>query len=400
MGERLRRVHVRWLTALVAVPVLAMGLVASQPSGAVTAPAGPLPLDLARPRILGAGADLTAIAARLSREPYRTIFLRLASTARGWNAVALDDHTIASERIKAKATKDNAFQYAINRTEVAGEPAPFPTAGGAPGRRRRGPRRPAEHVHAQPARVPAPLGGDDRDINTSEELLQYATAYDTLKGAGYPFTPADEATIRTRITDLASEFYNNYFHPESAGGLANTSAEQPPIEVGGGARNVAALALLESSPPQGPPPDDIRAPAAWLNFAIDQIDVVEGWTFTAPDGAYGEGPYYERYAAQNLLPFARAWNHAEPRPVVGRRRPADPRPLDQPRVPPHPPVAARHDPAERRARADRRRQHRLLVLLRRRADRPRRRRGVRVAVGQRARRRTTPRAASTSRPTR
>ncbi len=309
MGGRLRRVHVRWLTALLAVPVLAMGLVAGQPSGATTAPAGPLPLDLARPRILGAGSDLNAIAARLNREPYRTIFLRLAANARGWNAVALDDHTIGSERVKAKATKDNAFQYAINRTVVAGEPAPFPTAE-------------ARQATGDAARdvllnmytrsrlvVPAPLGGDDRDINTSEELLQYSTAYDSLKGAGYPFTATDEATIRSRITDLASEFYNNYFHPESAGGLAETLPNNHRSK-SAAALGTAALALLESSPPQGAPPDDIRSPAAWLTFALDQIEVVEGWTFTAADGAYGEGPYYERYAAQNLLPFARAWNHA------------------------------------------------------------------------------------------
>ena len=47
------------------------------------------------------------------------------------------------------------------------------------------------------------------------------------------------------------------------------------------------------------------------------MDLVQRWTFVAPDGGYGEGPYYQRYAGQNLLPFARAWNHATARPGRG-----------------------------------------------------------------------------------
>ena len=156
--------------------------------------------------------------------------------------------------------------------------------------------------------VPAPLGGTDRDINTSEELLQYSTAYDTLLGAHYAFG-ADEAAIRAHITDLASELYDDYVNPDHAGGLTRVLPNNHRSK-SAAALGVAALALLQSAPPQGAPPADVRSPAAWLDFAIDQVDVVEGWTFTSADGAYGEGPYYQRYAAQNLLPFARAWNHA------------------------------------------------------------------------------------------
>ena len=35
--------------------------------------------------------------------------------------------------------------------------------------------------------VPAPLGGFDRDINTSEEIVNYSTAYDTCWAPGYDF---------------------------------------------------------------------------------------------------------------------------------------------------------------------------------------------------------------------
>ena len=150
------------------------------------------------------------------------------------------------------------------------------------------------------------------------------------------------------------------------------------------ALGVAALALLDTAPAPGAPPADFRAPAAWLAFAIDQVDLVQRWTFVAPDGGYGEGPYYQRYAAQNLIPFARAWshaNHAQPWDVGGRVIPD----LWTSRgLPADATLGARHHPAERRARADRRRQRRLLVLLRRRIDDPGRRRRVRVALGQRA----------------
>lgn len=271
--------------------------------------AAPAPLDLTRPRILGAGADLTAVAERVTREPYRTVFTRLVANARVWDNVALDDDSIAAERTKAKAAKDNAFLYTIDRTIVDDVPAPF-----------RNPEKRQEagdiartllvnmYTRSRLA-VPAPLGGNDRDINTSEELLQYSTAYDTLLGAGYAFAPADEVAIRTHLTDLAAELYDNYVTLGSAGGAATVLPNNHRSK-SAAALGVAALALLESAPPQGAPPNDLRSPAAWLAFALDQVDLVQRWTFVAPDGGYGEGPYYQRYAAQNLLPFARAWNHA------------------------------------------------------------------------------------------
>lgn len=302
----------RAFAVVIGTAMLGAVLVACTPPGPVapptTPPVGPA-LDLARPRILGAGVDLATIANRVTREPYRTVFVRLVANARRSDNVTLDDHTIAAERTKAKATKDLAFLYAIDRTIVDDEPAPF-----------RNPEKRQEagdtartlllnmYTRSRLA-VPAPLGGYDRDINTSEELLQYASGYDTLLGAGYAFTPEDELAIRTRISDLAAELYANYVHPETAGGasivLPNNHRSKSAAALG-----VAALALLDTAPAEGTPPDDIRSPAAWLAFALDQVDLIQRWTYVAPDGGYGEGPYYQRYAGQNLLPFARAWNHA------------------------------------------------------------------------------------------
>ena len=49
-------------------------------------------------------------------------------------------------------------------------------------------------------------------------------------------------------------------------------------------------------------------PANWLEFAIDQVELVQNWLYGSGDGGYGEGPYYQRYGDQNLLPFLRAWD--------------------------------------------------------------------------------------------
>lgn len=292
--------------------VLAAAFVAIVPAGAPAAPvarAAPVPeLDLTRPRILGAGADLAVVRDRLERHPYSRIFRQLDNRAHGADGVAPDDHTIGSERVKAKATKDLAFQYALDRTVVDDAIVPFPDAAAraAVGDLVR------SHLLTMYTRsrlaVDPPLGGTDRDINSSEELLQYATAYDTMLGAGYDFG-ADEATIRTNLTDLASELYHDYRNPEIVHSytavLPNNHRSKSAAALG-----VAALALFETPPSPGAPPSDVRDPAAWLNFALDQVDLVARWTYLAGGGGYGEGPYYQRYASQNLLPFLRAWDHA------------------------------------------------------------------------------------------
>ena len=297
---------------MLAVVVAFAAIVTSgTPSGSsVTAPpTGATPtLDLARPRIVAAGTDLDVVRARLDREPYRTIFVRVDFHAHESDSIAADDHTIASERTKAKTTKDLAFEYALDRTVINSTIAPFASAAArtATGDLVR------DHLLTMYTRsrlaVGPPLGGTDRDINTSEELLQYASAYDTTLGAGYDFGAAD-APVRTNITDLAAELYRNYTDPASASNsttvLPNNHRSNSAAALG-----VAALALFDAPPTEGAPAADERSPAAWLAFALDQVDLIQRWTFVAPGGGYGEGPYYQRYASQNLLPFTRAWDHA------------------------------------------------------------------------------------------
>jgi hypothetical protein len=320
---RPRRVGALTLTAALAVTALGIG--GSAVAAPAVRPTAVPDLDLTGPRILAPGVPVAELQTRLGRDPYERIFRQLHARAHQADGVALDDHTIGAERTKAKSTKDLAFEYSIDRTVAADGTTIVPfadaSARAAVGDLVR------DHLLNMYTRsrlaVPAPLGGSDRDINTSEELVQYSTAYDTLLGAGYDFGAAD-AQIRTNITDLAAELFLNYRDPSSAHQftfvLPNNHRSKSAAALG-----VAALALLEGVPAQGASPADDRAPAAWLNFAVDQTDLVQRWTFVAAGGGYGEGPYYQRYASQNLIPFLRAWDHARGNRTwnVGSREIAD-----------------------------------------------------------------------------
>ena len=70
----------------------------------------------------------------------------------------------------------------------------------------------------------------------------------------------------------------------------------------GAALAVAAVALAEWVPPSG-----VAGPADWFDYGVPQVDDVLRFMLVAGDGAYGEGPYYYRYTAMNLLPYARVW---------------------------------------------------------------------------------------------
>ena len=154
--------------------------------------------------------------------------------------------------------------------------------------------------------VPPPLGGWDRDISSSEELLQYATAYDTMLGAGWDFG-ADRATIEQSIVDLASEMYENYLDPDTASGFTRLHQNNHRAK-SGAAMVVAAIAVAEFTPAPGSDPRDVREPTRWLEYGLDQVDLIMRHVLVTGDGAYGEGPFYLRYASQNLIPFGRAWD--------------------------------------------------------------------------------------------
>jgi hypothetical protein len=283
---------------------LALGLLALPAlAGAAWNPPG---VDLTRPRILFRAGDEPLLQARAEREPYVSVLKSMRGRTNGANGVALDDHSIEAERFKSRAAKNLSFLYAIDRTLVGGDVVPFPTAAdrAAVGQR----------VHdlllnmypRHRVAVPPPLGGWDRDISSSEELLQYATAYDTMLGAGWEFG-ADQATIERHIVDLASEMYENFVDPDSVGG-ATLLHQNNHRSKSGAAMVVAAIAVAEFTPEPGSDPRNVREPTLWLEYGLDQVDLIMRHVLVTGDGAYGEGPFYLRFASQNLIPFGRAWD--------------------------------------------------------------------------------------------
>ena len=290
---------VRTFACLFALALLA-------PSSDVRAAWAPPGIDLSRPRILLRPGDVPALQARVEREPYVRILKDMRGRTNLANGVALDDHSVDGERFKARAAKNLAFLYAIDRTLDGGNVVPFPT----PEARAAVGARVHELLLAMYTRhrvaVPPPIGGWDRDISSSEELLQYATAYDTMLGAGWDFG-ADRATIEGNIVDLASEMYENFVDPDTVGGTTRLHQNNHRSK-SGAAMVVAAIAVAEYTPPPGTDPRGVRDPAVWLEYGLDQVDLVMRHVLVTGDGAYAEGPFYLRFASQNLIPFARAWD--------------------------------------------------------------------------------------------
>lgn len=159
----------------------------------------PQSASLERPRLLGAGADLSALRPKLTKEPHRSWMQRMAQRVSDGRAQEPDDHLRGAERMKANAARALAAFYMLDWTVIEGEPTPFPS----PEDRQAAAAEATEMLKAMYTEsriaVPPPLGGWDRDITTSEEIILWASAYDALLGAGYEMDPRDEAQIRQNL---------------------------------------------------------------------------------------------------------------------------------------------------------------------------------------------------------
>lgn len=307
--------RVRFTGWTAACAILSAFLLAASATDAAWEP--PSGTDMSRPRILFRPDERAAVQAKLDRKPlpeYAVVVLdAMASRTALADAVALDDEGIEAHRFKSRAAKNLAFHYAVDRKWQGGVIIPFTDAE----RAAVGDRVRDLLVNLFPRSrlaVGGALGGSDRDISSSEELIQYATAYDALKGSGYPFEPADEAEIRERLIDLASELYENYLVPATAGFFADLHQNNHRSKAGA-ALAVAALVLSDHVPAPADDPRGVRDPALWLDYGLTELDQVIGHVLVTGDGVYGEGPFYWRYSSQNLLPFARAWHGVVGAPI-------------------------------------------------------------------------------------
>ncbi len=268
----------------------------------------PAGASLDRPRTLGAGTDLEALVPKLVAEPYRSWMQRMASLVRDGRAQDPDDHLRGPERIKANAARSLAAFHLLGWTVVDDEPVPFAgpedrlAAGAEAAELLKG-----MYTDSRIAVLP-PLGGWDRDITTSEEIIMWASAYDTLVGGGYTLSAEDDAQIRANLLALTSALYENYRDPDTASGFPLLHQNNHRSKVGL-AFITAAVVLAEHEPDA----DDPRAmlyedPKEWALYGFELLERILEYSHLTEDGAYSEGPFYFRYTSQNLIPAARAWD--------------------------------------------------------------------------------------------
>lgn len=253
--------------------------------------------DLARPRIELRSADVDVVQQRLNRAPYNTLFARADAQIAAAPAPSATDQVdcgltvnIGREEAKARAAKNLAFMYLVNRVwDSASQTVVTPDAST---RQRIGDAARdylvhsciTSRIHIQP----------DRDINTANELTQMATAYDTLAGSDYDFG-ASQGTIVANLVAWTAEFYSDY--QPFANYLTNNHGAKTAAAIG-----TAAIAIA------GEPGTDASQLNTWMAFAMNTVQHIVRHTMGSTDGGYGEGPFYWRYASQNVVPFARAYH--------------------------------------------------------------------------------------------
>ena len=285
--------------AVVAIPRAAGNTAAdAAPARVVETPPTPVPgTGAARPRILYDPGAEPSLQARLEREPYRSLFVTAHQRADAYDDRTLGDLSVGAQRDLTRAAKIRAFEYALDRTVVAGEIVPFPTpeARAAVGDQVR--QILLQILDRSRVAIPPPEGGWDRDISTSEEIISSVTAYDTLLGAGYDLG-TDRAEIVRRLRSVTEELHENYVNPSSASGYTNLDQNNHRTK-SGAAFAVAAVGLA----------DDVPADQArrWFDTGADYVDDMMRYNLITGDGAYSEGPFYYRYTTQNLLPYLAVW---------------------------------------------------------------------------------------------
>lgn len=305
-----KRAHVGMVASVVVtvVALIAGGAVGPLVGGASRrAGAAPLQVSLspvpgtgaARPRVLHDPGAEDLLRDRLGREPYRTVFVRSHGQATSfWSSSTLGDLSINNQRNLLRAAQVRAFEYSLDRTVVDGQVVPFPTA---EARRAAGDQARdvlLQMIDRSRLAVAAPIGGWDRDITSSEEIIASASAFDSLLGAGYPFTAEERTEVVRRIAAVTGELRMNFVEPATANGYADLHQNNHRSK-SGAAMVVAAVALADEVPQE-----EVRS---WFDTGADYVDDVLRYMLLTGDGAYGEGPFYFRYSTQNLAYHFAVW---------------------------------------------------------------------------------------------
>jgi hypothetical protein len=283
---------------MLVVVVTLVSIVVGGPGRATAAAAASPPpgSGSAHPRVQYSPGQEPMLRARLAREPYRGLFIDEHQRAVAMNASPLGDMSIATQRSLSRAAKILAFEYALDRTVIGGVIVPFADDAS---RQAQGARVQELLLNLYPRdrmAVPAPLGGFDRDINTSEEIVNYATAFDTMLGTTFDFG-ASRATIVDLLAAVTSELHANYVDPSTANNAANLNQNNHRTK-SGASMAIAAVVLA----------DDVPAAADWFDDGVLFVDDMLRYVLVTGDGAYSEGPFYYAYTMQNLAPLMSIWD--------------------------------------------------------------------------------------------
>ncbi|MBN2498124.1 MAG: heparinase II/III family protein [Deltaproteobacteria bacterium] len=256
-----------------------------------------------RPRVLFGPQDVDTIRGRLPREPYAGIYLRVFERA-GDSGYDLEDHETSSEQRKANVAQAAAFVYALDRKAhregdaVAVEPFADSTE-----RQPFGDRAAELLAHMIPTCRMEDLLTATLDIHCAQELGLYATAYDLLAGAGYPFD--DAAAIEDRLAAFTADFFYKWTvrHWD-----VSRSANENHGSKTGAAIGLAGIVLNGYDRQVGGGLDGYADPVDWIDFGLATAHSLGLEALTAVDGGYAEGPVYYRYGDINCAPFFWAWH--------------------------------------------------------------------------------------------
>ncbi|MEM7142904.1 MAG: heparinase II/III family protein [Actinomycetota bacterium] len=262
-----------------------------------------------RPRAVYDPGTEAELAARLDRDPYRSIFLDAHALHEARRATRVPgDPDRNAQKDMARAARFLAFGYAIDRTVIDGEIVPFPDEGS-----RLATGAIVEELllglyERSRFAVAPPIGGWDRDIDTAGEILQWSGALDTLLGAAYPFGQTDgepnDRVIAERLAAVTSELYRNYTDLSTANGVADLHHNNHRSK-SGAAMATAAVVLADYADPDEADPS--RDPMAWWDYGTTLVDDALRFILVTGDGAYAEGPHYERFTTESIAPYVGMW---------------------------------------------------------------------------------------------
>ncbi len=256
-----------------------------------------------RPRTLYGPGEAGEIQARLTREPYASIYLKVVQMAD--RAYDLDDHQSNAEQLKGNIAQAAAFVYAMSRTaRQTGDTVSVEPFSSDAERRIYGARAAELVAGMMPTCRIIDYTSTTLDILCAQELAMYATAYDILAGSGYPLQ--DAAALEDRLATFAADFF--YKWTEAYWLTINRAANTNHGSKTAAALGLAAIVLNGYEHSLGDELDEYRDPAAWIDFGISTAETLGLGVLTSIDGAYAEGPTYFRYAAINLAPFYWAWH--------------------------------------------------------------------------------------------